>query len=159
MVPAITCTHAGNEYVKKAGALHCIPLGYPRVYRGHILHCFNYSEQTGICPVWNVCPVAGSKTHGCPQFTHLTRKHTHTHTLCFGCQLGVSNKTCVLICMRKRECVFVITLLRTHHLFLPTCILRTHIPATMNTLLSTTSKGNGLYITASSAMYGGLPRA
>ena len=50
------------------------------LYRGRILHCFNYSEQMGICPVGKLCPVAGSKTHGCPWLTPLTRTHTHTHT-------------------------------------------------------------------------------
>ena len=36
-------THAGIEYVKRAGALYT-----HRVYRGCILHCFHYAEQTGI---------------------------------------------------------------------------------------------------------------
>ena len=46
-----------------------------------MLHCFNHSEQTGICPVCKVCPVAWSQTHGCPRLIDLCDEHTHnTHT-------------------------------------------------------------------------------
>ena len=56
--------------------IYRIPLA--RVYRWRILHCFNYSEQTGICLVWKICPVAWSKTHGCPRLTPFARTHAHT---------------------------------------------------------------------------------
>ena len=78
-------SHTCRYWICKAGTCIIYPEGTHRVYRRHILHCFNYSEQRSICPVWNVCPVAWSKTHGCPRLTPFARTHTqhmhqHAHT-------------------------------------------------------------------------------
>ena len=79
MVPAIIHTHVGTQYVKRAGALYTtrVPLGSIDSPFCIVLATLN---KQALCPVWNVCPVAWSKTQGCPRLTTFARTHTHIHT-------------------------------------------------------------------------------
>ena len=74
--PFNTCRHS----TRKTGICVISPYPTPRDLRGHCLYCFNYSGKPGITPVLCVCPVAWSKTYGCPQLKVLTNAHRHAHT-------------------------------------------------------------------------------
>ena len=84
MVPAIIHTHAGNEYVKRAGALYT-----PRVYRGRILHIIVLTtlnkQAFARCEIYAHMPSCleqnpwMSPIDASFENTH-THTHTHTHT-------------------------------------------------------------------------------